>query len=189
MTTTPNRPFQVSRNGDRQAVHRNVGIGDLFFKVTTADSNGALLVAEIVHHAKGGPPRHLHRDQDEWFHVIEDKYIIEIGNERYVLVQRLPVAVGRPSRLRIWAILAALSFCPCRSSSARARALPTRSSLPSLQAASASRQALKWATGSNGLPSTKIGSGEIPSVSTGLSFSQVCSQWCARHMCESAKST
>ena len=57
MTTTPSRPFQVARNSDRQAVHRSVGIGDLFFKVTTADSNGAFLVAEIVHHAKGGPPR------------------------------------------------------------------------------------------------------------------------------------
>ena len=85
MTTTASRPFHVARNSDRQAMHRSVGIGDLFFKVTTADSNGALLVAEIAHRAKGGPPRHLHRDQDEWFHVIEGKYIVEIGDERYEL--------------------------------------------------------------------------------------------------------
>jgi hypothetical protein len=63
---TPIRPFKVARDGDRYAVHRDVGIGTLSFKVTTADSNGAFLVAEIAHHAKGGPPRHLHRDQDEW---------------------------------------------------------------------------------------------------------------------------
>ena len=85
MGTTSIRPFHVARNGDRHGVHRNVGIGDLFFKVTTADSNGALLVVEIVHHAKGGPPRHLHRDQDEWFNVIEGNYIVEIGDERYLL--------------------------------------------------------------------------------------------------------
>ena len=38
-------------------------------------------MVEIAHHAKGGPPRHLHRDQDEWFHVIEGEYIVEIGDE------------------------------------------------------------------------------------------------------------
>ncbi len=85
METTPTRSFQVARDDDRHAVRRNVGIGTLSFKVTTADSNGAMLVAEIAHHAKGGPPRHLHRDQDEWFHVIEGKYIVEIGDERYLL--------------------------------------------------------------------------------------------------------
>src|SRR5580704_3592799 len=75
MGATPMRPFKVARDGDRHAVHRDIGIGTLSVKVTTADSNGAFLVAEIAHHAKGGPPRHLHRDQDEWFHVIEGEYI------------------------------------------------------------------------------------------------------------------
>jgi mannose-6-phosphate isomerase-like protein (cupin superfamily) len=82
---TPIRPFKIARDGDRYAAHRDVGIGTLSFKVTTADSNGAFLVAEIAHRAKGGPPRHLHRDQDEWFHVIEGEYIVEIGDERYRL--------------------------------------------------------------------------------------------------------
>ena len=85
MEMTPIQPFQVARDGDRHAAHRKVGIGTLFFKVTTADCNGAFLVVEIAHHAKGGPPRHLHRDQDEWFHVIEGEYIVEIGDERYLL--------------------------------------------------------------------------------------------------------
>lgn len=69
METPPIGPFKVERDGDRHAAHRIVGIGILSFKVTTADSNGAFLVAEIAHHAKGG--RHLPCDQDEWFHVIE----------------------------------------------------------------------------------------------------------------------
>ena len=85
MEKTPIAPFKVARNDDRHAVHRSVGIGNLFLKVTTADSKGEFLVAEIAHHAKGGPPRHLHLHQDEWFHVIEGKYIVEIGDERYVL--------------------------------------------------------------------------------------------------------
>jgi len=78
-------PFKVARNGDRYAAPRDVGIGTLSIKVTTADSNGALLVGEIAHHAKGGPPRHLHRDQDEWFFVTEGEYIVEIGDQRYRL--------------------------------------------------------------------------------------------------------
>ncbi len=79
------QPFEVGRDADRYGIHRGVGIGTLCFKVTTADSNGAFLVAEIAHHAKGGPPRHLHHDQDEWFHVIEGDYILEIGDTRYRL--------------------------------------------------------------------------------------------------------
>ena len=58
MGMPPTSPFKVARNGDRYAAHRDVGIGTLSFKVTTADSNGAFLVAEIAHRAKGGPPRH-----------------------------------------------------------------------------------------------------------------------------------
>ena len=63
METTPIRPFQVARNGDRHAAHRKVGIGTLLFKVTTADSNGAFLVVVRLQHLtpKAGPPRHLHR--------------------------------------------------------------------------------------------------------------------------------
>lgn len=34
---------------------------------------------------KGGPPRHLHHNQDEWFYVIRGEYIIEIGSERLTL--------------------------------------------------------------------------------------------------------
>ena len=95
METTPIRPFQVARDGDRHAAHRKVGIGTLFFKVTTADSNGAFLVAEIAHHAKGGPPRHLHRDQDEWFQVSRrgNRYL------RVLFVQAAWVVLIKP---KIW---------------------------------------------------------------------------------------
>jgi quercetin 2,3-dioxygenase len=41
------------------------------------------LVFEQVHHAKGGPARHLHYEQDEWFYVVEGEYIIEVGDQRF----------------------------------------------------------------------------------------------------------
>ena len=56
------------------------------FKVSSLDTNGNLFIIELTDDRKGGPPRHSHREQEEWFYVIEGEYIIEIGDERYELV-------------------------------------------------------------------------------------------------------
>jgi mannose-6-phosphate isomerase-like protein (cupin superfamily) len=55
------------------------------FKVSTMDTDGGLSVAEITSLHKGGPARHLHHEQDEWFYVVEGEYVIEVGEERYEL--------------------------------------------------------------------------------------------------------
>ena len=52
-------------------------------KVSTLDTDGGLAVAEITSLHKGGPARHLHHEQEEWFYVVEGEYIIEVGAERY----------------------------------------------------------------------------------------------------------
>jgi len=54
-------------------------------KVSTLDTNGALSVAEITSLHRGGPARHLHHEQDEWFYVVEGEYVSEVGEERYEL--------------------------------------------------------------------------------------------------------
>jgi quercetin dioxygenase-like cupin family protein len=54
-------------------------------KVSTLDTGGSLSVAEITSLHKGGPARHLHHEQDEWFYVVEGEYVIEVGEERYEL--------------------------------------------------------------------------------------------------------
>jgi mannose-6-phosphate isomerase-like protein (cupin superfamily) len=79
------RGFRIASGEDRFDEHRGLGIGTLTFKVSTLDSGGALLVAEIAHHAAGGPARHIHHDQDEWFHVIEGEYVVDIGGELFRL--------------------------------------------------------------------------------------------------------
>jgi len=81
MSAATGRGFRIPRGEDRFDEHRSVGIGTLTFKVSTADSGGALVVSEIAHYAKGGPPRHVHHNQDEWFHVVEGEYVIEIDGE------------------------------------------------------------------------------------------------------------
>lgn len=85
MPLPPMGAVWVARNKDRFDEQHNVGIGILSFKVTTEDSQGALLVVELAHQTKGGPARHFHSEQDEWFYVVEGEYVIEVEQERFRL--------------------------------------------------------------------------------------------------------
>jgi mannose-6-phosphate isomerase-like protein (cupin superfamily) len=76
--------LRVAAGQDRFGEHRGLGVSAIQFKVTPADSNG-LLILENTFHARGGPARHLHYDQDEWFYAVEGDFIIEIGSERFRL--------------------------------------------------------------------------------------------------------
>jgi hypothetical protein len=42
-------------------------------KISTDDTDGALFVFEHADMGKGGPPRHFHYEQDEWFYAIEGR--------------------------------------------------------------------------------------------------------------------
>jgi uncharacterized cupin superfamily protein len=44
--------------------------------VLTRDSSGDLFIFEHTNHKKGGPPRHLHHNEDEWFYVIAGEYLV-----------------------------------------------------------------------------------------------------------------
>jgi mannose-6-phosphate isomerase-like protein (cupin superfamily) len=55
------------------------------FKVSALDTNGGLCIIEITDVLKGGPPRHFHHEQEEWFYAVEGEYVIEVGEERYEL--------------------------------------------------------------------------------------------------------
>jgi quercetin dioxygenase-like cupin family protein len=76
------RPMlRVAAGEDRFGEHRGLGISAIAFKVCPSDADG-LLVLENTFHAKGGPPRHLHHDQDEWFYAAEGEFVFEVGSER-----------------------------------------------------------------------------------------------------------
>lgn len=54
-------------------------------KVSPEDTTGDLYIIEHTDEAKGGPPRHVHLAQDEWFYVLEGAYRIDVGEERFDL--------------------------------------------------------------------------------------------------------
>ena len=59
--------------------------GALFIKVATQDSGGAFFLTEQPSGKKGGPPKHFHLEEDEWFYCLAGEYIVEIGNQRHEL--------------------------------------------------------------------------------------------------------
>ena len=56
----------------------------LDFKVLTRETNGALFIMENRNMVRGGPPRHVHYKQEEWFYFVEgsDEVLMEIGETK-----------------------------------------------------------------------------------------------------------
>lgn len=75
---------RVVAGEDRFGEKRGLGVSNIAFKVTAQDSN-SLFVLENTFTQKGGPARHLHLDQDEWFSVAEGEFEFEIGDDRFRL--------------------------------------------------------------------------------------------------------
>lgn len=76
---------KVPSGRDRLNEQHNVGVSDTTFKVLTDETAGNLFVMEQSNHKKGGPPRHLHYNEEEYFYVIEGNYIVEVDTERFEL--------------------------------------------------------------------------------------------------------
>ena len=70
------------RHGSPQTVFGGLRIDA---KVPPSDTGGDLYIIEHSDEAKGGPPRHVHHAQDEWFYVLAGAYRLEVGDERFEL--------------------------------------------------------------------------------------------------------
>ena len=77
-------PIYVPAGQDRFGESRRLGVSVIRFKVTSPDGSGPL-VLENEFHARGGPARHLHHDQDEWFYVVAGEFVMEVGDTRLTL--------------------------------------------------------------------------------------------------------
>ncbi|MFN2143700.1 MAG: cupin domain-containing protein [Anaerolineales bacterium] len=76
--------LHVAANEDVFGEHRGLGVSIITFKVIPKNSDG-LLVIENTFHEKGGPARHLHTKQDEWFYAVEGEFILEVGQEQFTM--------------------------------------------------------------------------------------------------------
>jgi mannose-6-phosphate isomerase-like protein (cupin superfamily) len=61
------------------------GLLPLAIKLSTKDTGGELLVFQHTDMGKGGPPRHVHHAQDEWFYVVAGEFAMEIGDDKFRL--------------------------------------------------------------------------------------------------------
>ncbi|MFZ1399221.1 MAG: cupin domain-containing protein [Candidatus Promineifilaceae bacterium] len=75
---------QVAAGADQFGEARSLGISTIAFKVVPQDEMG-LFIIENTFHAKGGPARHLHYAQDEWFYAVAGEFVVEVGSERFHL--------------------------------------------------------------------------------------------------------
>ena len=93
----------VSAGKDKFGEHRGLGISTINFKVTSQRKDGILII-ENTFREKGGPARHLHYNQDEWFYIVEGEFLFEVGQDKFRLTpgDSLPA----PRRIpHVWAYI------------------------------------------------------------------------------------
>lgn len=78
----PGEPLPAGH--DQTGMPVTLGISAVSFKLLPADERGPLII-ENTFHARGGPARHLHHAQDEWFYALEGQFVVEVGDRRHEL--------------------------------------------------------------------------------------------------------
>jgi mannose-6-phosphate isomerase-like protein (cupin superfamily) len=81
----PGKGFKVERNKGRGIQGLKV-LGNTFdCKVSGEDTDGQLCIFDTTRDGQGGPPLHLHHEQDEWFYVIKGEFKVQVGDEQFLL--------------------------------------------------------------------------------------------------------
>ena len=132
-SANPSQTLHLSVDQDRFGEHRGLGVSTIAFKVVPHDSSG-ILILENTFHTQGGPARHLHHDQDEWFYVLEGEFLMEVGSERYIL-QPGDSLLARRQVPHVWASLATrgrilITFLPAGNMEAFFREVTKANAMP-----------------------------------------------------------
>jgi mannose-6-phosphate isomerase-like protein (cupin superfamily) len=75
----------VAAGKDRFGDLHSLGFSDLAFRVGTGETGGNLFVIEHRNLRPGGPPLHMHLNQEEWFYVMEGSVSFVIGEQKLTL--------------------------------------------------------------------------------------------------------
>ena len=87
ITMRTDKGFKVNSGEARFGIHykmKGVTLNTLDIKISGKDTENDLAVFEQIGLTpKGGPPLHIHPNQDEWFYVIEGEYLFQVGEDKY----------------------------------------------------------------------------------------------------------
>ncbi len=79
--------FKVNAGEARFGKHykmKGVTLNILDIKISGSDTENDLAVFEQTGLTpNGGPPLHIHPNQDEWFYVVEGEYLFQVGEDKY----------------------------------------------------------------------------------------------------------
>jgi quercetin dioxygenase-like cupin family protein len=85
--TRTGKGFKVNSGEGRYGVHykmKGITLNTLDIKISGKDTENDLAVFEQTGLTpKGGPPLHIHPNQDEWFYIVEGEYLFQVGEEYY----------------------------------------------------------------------------------------------------------
>jgi mannose-6-phosphate isomerase-like protein (cupin superfamily) len=77
----------VTSDGDRLNGALQVFGDAVKVKISSRDTGCTFAVVEELTQPQGGPPLHVHHEQDEWFHILEGEYMFEVdGNQLHARV-------------------------------------------------------------------------------------------------------
>lgn len=75
----------VPAGEDIDSQKRTLGFSHISFKISSQETAGNFFLFEHSNLLPGGPPVHLHYDQEEWFYVMEGEVLVQIGERRIQL--------------------------------------------------------------------------------------------------------
>ena len=79
--------FKVTSGESRFGIHykmKGITLNTLDIKISGKDTDNEVAVFEQTGLTpNGGPPLHIHPEQDEWFYVIEGDYLFVVGKDKY----------------------------------------------------------------------------------------------------------
>ncbi|WP_428659295.1 cupin domain-containing protein [Runella sp.] len=87
LSSRTDKGFKVASGEARFGIHyrmKGVTSNTLDIKISGKDTENDLAVFEQTGLTpKGGPPLHVHPNQDEWFYVVEGEYLFQVGEDNY----------------------------------------------------------------------------------------------------------
>ena len=79
--------FKVNAGEARFGTHykmKGITLNTLDIKISGKDTDNGIAVFEQTGlTSKGGPPLHIHPNQDEWIYVLEGEYLFQVGEDNY----------------------------------------------------------------------------------------------------------